>query len=115
MLPSKNRLNKKEVETIFKRGESFRSDFLLLKIIKNKKHSPPRFSVIVPIKVSKKSTERNKIKRQIRESLRGEIDNIKEVDGIVIALGSILNKNFKEINKEINKLLEISNLRLKNR
>ncbi|MDD5551557.1 MAG: ribonuclease P protein component [Candidatus Pacebacteria bacterium] len=112
MLPSKNRLNKKEVETIFKKGESFKSDFLLLKISKSKKQSPLRFSVIVPIKVSKKSTERNKIKRRIRESLRKKIKNTKEVDGIIMAFPEILGKPYQEIDEELDKLLKASNLLL---
>lgn len=107
MLKKKNRLKKKEVDFIFKKGKTRKSGFLILKFVKNERASLPRFSVIIPVKVSKKSTKRNKIKRQIRESLRKKIENIKrETDGIVMVLPEVLDKSYKEIDKEVEELLK---------
>lgn len=112
MLPRKNRLNKKEVENVFKKGKKFVGKFLILKIEKKEKRAYSSFSAIVPIKVSKKSTDRNKIKRKIRESLREKLPQIKPgFQGIFISMPEILDKKFKEIDEEIKNLLTISNIK----
>lgn len=105
MLPKQNRLSQKEIKQIFKKNKTFQGETLILKIMPNSLPLP-RFSVIVPIKVSKKSTKRNKIKRQIREILRKKLPQIKPgFDGIFIANSKILEKNYWEIDEEIEKLL----------
>lgn len=106
MLPKIHRLNKKEVETIFRNGQGVKEDFLILKILKNK-FTGTKFSVIVPLKVSKKATLRNKIKRRISELLRVKIKNIKAgTCGIVLAAPGIEKKDFLEIEAILNRLLE---------
>lgn len=115
MLPKEYRLNKREVEVVFKNGKSIEDGFLILKFIKNKEKKPkkPRFSVIVPVKVSKKVSKRNRIKRQIRESLRRRINliKIKEIDGLIIAKPQIFGKTYKEIDENLDKVIKkINNL-----
>ncbi|HOK35178.1 MAG TPA: ribonuclease P protein component [Candidatus Pacearchaeota archaeon] len=106
MLPSQNRLSKKEVEKIFKKNKTFQGNFLLLKTKKNSL-LVSRFSVIIPLKVSKKSTQRNKLKRQIREILRENLTNIKPgFDCVFIATPKIIGKKYKEIKEETEKLLK---------
>lgn len=110
MLPKKNRLTKKEVDFVLKKGKTYKQGFLLLKIFRRKDFLFPCFSVIVPVKVAKKSTKRNKIKRQIRESLRKKICSIKGgFCGIIMALPEALGKNYKEIDREVEKLLKTAN------
>lgn len=112
MLSRKNRLNKKEVESVFKKGRKFVGIFLILKTEKEEEKSCSSFSAIVPVKVSKKSADRNKIKRRIRESLRKKLPQIKPgIKGIFIAMPEILNKSFKEIDEEVNKLLAMSKVK----
>lgn len=109
MLKKENRLHKREVELVFKKGSNIKEGFLILKYLENKEKDPlvPRFAIIVPTKVSKKPTKRNRIKRQIRESLRKKIDKInnKSIDGLIIALPEILEKDYWEIDKNIEKIL----------
>jgi ribonuclease P protein component len=114
MLPKKNRLKKKEVEAVLKKGKTYRSIFLFLKLTRN--NLPiSRFSVIVPVSLSKKTTKRNKIKRQIRESLRKKLPKISPgIDGILMALPGAIERDYREIEKEVDKLIEISSLRLQN-
>jgi len=62
---------------------------------------------MVPLKVSKKATLRNKIKRRISELLRVRIKNIKAgTCGIVLAVPGIEKRDFWEIEESLNKLLE---------
>lgn len=110
MLHKENRLHKREVEIVFKKGKSIKEGFLILKFIENQKkeHKRPRFSVIVPVKVSKKVSKRNRIKRQIRESLRRKINLVKrkEVDGLIIAQPQISGKTYKEIDENLEKIIK---------
>ena len=112
MLPKKNRLNKKEVEFIFKKGKTHKEGFLLLKIIKYKELPYSSFSAVVPKKISKKAVERNKIKRRIRESLRKKLSQIQPgFKGIFIALPEIINQDYKIIDKNINKIIITSKIK----
>ncbi|MCD6094486.1 ribonuclease P protein component [bacterium] len=116
MLPKENRLSKKEVELVLKKGRTYRGFFLILKYWKNKLSSEDkrlsRFAVIVPQKVSKKATKRNRIKRLIRENLRKRLSQIKfGFDVVFMATPEILNKNYWQIGKEVERLLRLGNLR----
>lgn len=114
MLPRQNRLKKKEIEKVLREGKTFRSVFLILKIVKadkrgltgKGKESVSRFAVIVPIRVAKKAAKRNKLRRQIRESLRKKLQLIKPGwDGVFLSLPEALKKDYWHIDREVNKLL----------
>ena len=110
MLSKPYRLKKKEVEMIFREGSGIKEDFLILKILKNKL-TGIKFSVIVSLKVSKKTTVRNKIKRRISELLGVKIKNIKRgTRGIILAAPGIEGKDFWEIDEALNRLLERAKL-----
>jgi len=75
MLPKKFRLGKKEIERLNKKGNFFRQDFLLAKIISNRtNHS--RFATIISSKISKKATSRNRLKRKTFALLENIINSI---------------------------------------
>jgi ribonuclease P protein component len=112
MLSRQNRLNKKELDFVFKKGSTFKKDFLLLKVIENKSDLPPKFSVVAPLKISKKTTQRNRLKRLMREALRREIGNVKKgVQAIFIALPEIQDKDLETIHDLIDKLLKIAKIK----
>jgi len=77
MLPKKLRLPKKEVEKVFKEGKVISGNFLILKW-KNISFPYSLFGVIVPLSFSKKSSQRNKIKRQIQAILQNLLSKVKE-------------------------------------
>ena len=107
MLPKNNRLTKKkDFEYVFKKGRSFKEDFLILKIVE--KHlGQIRFGFVVSQKISKKASLRNKIKRRISESVRFKIGKFKKrLDGILIALPEIEKKDFWKIDEIIEKLFK---------
>jgi ribonuclease P protein component len=108
MLPEINRVKKKrDFEIIFKKGVSFKSPSLILKVLKtNLNYS--RFGFIVSQKVSKKAVIRNKVRRRLSKIIRDEFKNIKTgLDIVFISLSGIEKKEFLEIKAElINRLKE---------
>ena len=107
MLQKENRLKKKkDFEKLFKEGRSFREKLLVLKANKNNL-GKSRFGFIVSKKVSKKAVARNKIRRQLREIVRKEINNYqKGFDVAIIALPGIELKSFKEIDQTLKSALK---------
>lgn len=106
MLEEKNRLRKKkDFDKIWKEGESFREDFIILKI-KKAETSESRCGFIVSQKVSKKAVIRNKVKRRFREVVKEMIKTMDKADVLLIALPESKNKEFKVIKKTIEKLLK---------
>jgi len=107
MLPKNNRLTKKkDFEYVFKKGRSFKEDFLILKIVENHL-GQIRFGFVVSQKISKKASLRNKIKRRISESVRLKIGKLKKrLDGILIALPEIEKRDFWKIDEIIEKLFK---------
>lgn len=111
MLPRKNRLKrKKEFERVFKEGETKKEDFLFLKWLKN--NLPiSRFGFVVSRKISRKATQRNKIRRRLREIVRLKIPKIKKgIDGILVALPGLEKKDFLEIKETIEKIFKKAKL-----
>lgn len=111
MLPKENRLKKrKEVESVFKKGRTFRGRSLVLKKMENNLRKT-RFCLIVPQNVSKKSTLRNRLKRQMGEIIRKTLSQIKEgFDVVLIALPEIFGKDFNRMKNEIHGLFKKANL-----
>lgn len=105
MLANKNRLKKKkEIERVFKEGRGFGGNFLFLKIVKNNL-GISRFCFVVGKNLSKKATVRNRVRRRISELVRLKLKNIKNgIDAVFIALPGTEKKDFREIEKTIDKI-----------
>jgi len=100
MLPQQHRLvKKKDFELVFNKGESVKSGFLLVKLVKNNL-SENRFGFVVSKKISTKATVRNKVKRRLRDAVDSRIKELKKpADVVVIALSGIEKKDFLETKK----------------
>jgi len=111
MLAEINRLKqKKDIERVFRKGENFKEDFLILKLAKNSLNRA-RLAFVVSQKVSKKATLRNKIRRRLSELVRFKIKKIKKgIDVVVVALPGLEEKDFWEIEETINKLFSKAKL-----
>lgn len=111
MLPRINRLQKnKDFNKVFKKGKGFREDFLFLKILDNN-YGVSRFGFVVSNKISNKSTVRNKIKRKLRNLVREKLPGIKKgMDLVIIVNHQINEKEFREMEKTLNKLFLKSNI-----
>jgi ribonuclease P protein component len=102
MLKKVNRLTKdKEFNNVFKIGKSSYDKITGVRVVANRLNYN-RFGILIGAKTSKRATERNKIKRQIREIIRLRLDRMRTgFDCIIIGLTEIVDKNHKEIEKSI--------------
>ena len=107
MLAKQHRLQKdKEFESVFMRGKASSGKFLFLKLKRNNLQIS-RFGFIIGKKISKKATVRNKIKRQLREIVRKNLNNIKSgFDVVVVTKPGIITKNYQEIKNDLENLFQ---------
>lgn len=99
MLNKNNRLRKtRDIEAVFKSKKSFYSDFFGVKAISNNLGTN-RITIIISAKVSKKSVDRNKIKRKLKAVFIKENIKMKQgFDCIIILNKDISGKTFLEVN-----------------
>lgn len=111
MLPKINRLKSaKKIDAVFREGRGFKGSFLFIKLTKNHLNVS-RFAFLVGRKVAQKATQRNQMKRRLRDIIKKEMPCIKKgVDLVVIPQKSIENKNFQAIKKETKYLLKKAGL-----
>lgn len=98
MLKRNNRLSKnKDFDNVFQNGRSSYHKSLSVKLIPNNLEYN-RFGILVGLKVSKKATVRNKIKRQLRAAIRLEEPFLKKgYDCVLVIFPLILANNYEEI------------------
>lgn len=105
MLPKANRLiKKKDFKIVLKKGRKIFAGPIWLMFKKNNL-GLTRVGFVVGLKISKKATERNKIKRRLRSAFRCFL---KEVSGYDIIIGvepKIKEKKISEIVRGLNDLL----------
>ena len=105
MLPRINRLTKKsDFQKVFKTGWKIGGELIWLKYKKNNMDSA-RAGFVVGLKISKKATERNKIKRRLRSAFRYFLKEISGYDIIVGANPEIKGKKFPEIIRALKNLV----------
>ena len=113
MLPRPYRLNKeKEIDLVFKQGKAFFSQFLTLKFLANNLVNS-RFCFIVGNKISKKSSKRNLLKRQLRAIIWLNLAKIKPSQDIIIiakAGSRILEMTYQELEQQMLWLLKKASL-----
>lgn len=114
-LPSEVRLKKKrDFDFIFKKGKSFSTPILRLSYLKNNL-GQSHFAVVVSTKISKKATQRNKIKRRLYSLIRTNLNQIKSGYNLIfIVKPEILKKKFSDLEKFFLKTLDKLGLLKKN-
>ncbi len=102
MLKKQFRITKDyDFKKIYKRGNTFRDSFFIVKIAGNKLDHL-RFGFVVSKKTASKSVDRNKIKRQLSEIARTNLAKIKPgFDIIIIANKQILGNSYQEIENRL--------------
>jgi len=112
MLPKENRITKRfEFDGFFGAGfkkaggNNISSPFLIVKT-KTNKLTVSRIGFIVSNKVDNRSSVRNRVKRYLRETMRLNLDKIKNnLDILIIAQPAIKKKKHLEISNELLVLL----------
>ena len=111
MLPKEFRLKKRSAfSATYRTGKTLHRDGITVFIGKEKSNEYPiRIGFVVSKKIHKRAVKRNRIKRLMRESYRllikeGAVPD-KYISLIFVASSKLLNKNFKEIDNTIRKLV----------
>jgi len=107
MLDKKNRLSDKTaVGEVLKRGRTTFNEFCRIRSLKNKV-TENRFVIIVSNKFSKKATERNRIKRQVRSVIRRLNPYLaKPYDYLIIIRTGAFNKDITAIELALKNALD---------
>jgi len=111
MLPKANRLTREtDFKAVARGSRPIHSPCLILKKL-NFANQTTKFGIVISAKVSKKATQRNKVRRRVREILRS---NIKKVSSgykvMLVAKGPILDQDYQALKKELEGLLKKSGL-----
>ncbi len=106
MLPAKNRLHQeKDIKKTIRLGRSVYSPYFRLKYSKNDLERI-RLTVVISAKVSKKAVVRNRLKRQIREIFRINLDKIiVGYDLVLTANAQALELDFQGIKDQLSDLI----------
>jgi ribonuclease P protein component len=104
--------NSKDIYVTSLRGRSFFSPYFVIKFVASPAALPlPRFTVIVSTKVSKRAVERNRIKRVLREAIRGDLSAFRPGDYVIIVKARAAKRLPAEIRQELDRLM--ASVRLK--
>jgi len=109
MLAKKYRLPVHKVYRL--RGRVFGGDYFSIKITKNNL-GYSRFGAVVGVKISKKATERNKLRRLVFNTIKENFEMLKKknLDVLILTRPNIINLSKEEIKKLItNSLSQIAN------
>lgn len=106
MLPKPNRLRaRKDFETLWKKSRSVYGRVLGVRFAPNGQIES-RVGIVIGVKISKRSTKRNAVKRKIREILRKKVIEIMPgFDIAIVARQGVLEVTFDDLQKEINLIL----------
>lgn len=111
MLAKQFRLVKdKDFKKIFKLGKSSYTKIFRIKVLANGLEIN-RYGIVISTKVSKKSVERNKLKRQFRAAIK-EFDKkfATGFDLVIIVFPAALNQKYEFIKSQLEKILFILKL-----
>lgn len=107
MLPTSNRLTKeRDFKKINAKGKSFFSPLFKIRKLANDMELS-RFGFVVTTKTTKKATQRNAIKRQVREIVRLSLKELTPgFDAIITIKKEALGLEYQELEKDLKKLLK---------
>ena len=105
-LASKYRLTGKQLARVFKQGKTVKNSFFFIRFISNDLGFA-RVAVIVPVKVLRKATARNYLKRFVIETIRTKHFLENSYDVIITATSNIVGKQPEEIKRGLEQTTNI--------
>ena len=111
MLPRAHRIrSRQDIAALARRGQAIRGPHLTLRIFVRPK-GPSRFVCSISQKVSKKATERNRLRRQLQEIIRHTLPSLtRPSDGLVLVRPEALHTPFPVLRDEVHLLFERAKL-----
>lgn len=110
MIAQKNRLKKADFEQIFRNGNKLYNQYCNIRYLSNRLDYC-RFAVIVSNKISKKATERNKVRRRVKAVIQENLSNFsKNYDIVITVLSSLAELDYKELQENLLNLLKKNRL-----
>ncbi len=102
MLPKENRLTKsRDFDAVYKKGRFFGTKFFGLKYMENGL-AATRAGFVVSTKISKSAVKRNRLKRQMREVFRLNLDKIKPgMDISIITKPGAAGMEYNDIERDL--------------
>lgn len=112
MLPRKHRLSlRKNFQAKNLEERLIQGKYFGLKIIKQEARTEPRFAIIVSSKIAKKATQRNRIKRLLREAIRSILKDIKKGhNAVILTKKQAATANLSELKSSLKRALQIANM-----
>jgi len=110
MLNKKNRIsNRQLISKLLSSGKVYQTDSFTIKYLPSH-FADSEFAIITSKKISTKAIVRNKLRRQISESLRLNLNLLKNpLVAVIITKSSILNKEYQDIEAKIQEFLNTTN------
>jgi ribonuclease P protein component len=99
MLPARYRLPKEQISDLLRHGLKIIGESVVVRY--KKTTSNPGFAFVVPAKIDKRATTRNRIRRLLSESVRHLLP---PVDGVVIVRKNIASLSQKEVQLMLEKM-----------
>lgn len=104
MLPKKFRLTVSSFNLIPQKSTSVNASLLVIKL-KKAKDNHPRFAVIVPKSLDKRSTARHKTQRIIMKAIENKLGSVKTAASILLLAKKTLDKkDLIQVEKELEKV-----------
>ncbi|MAG60004.1 ribonuclease P protein component [Candidatus Woesebacteria bacterium] len=112
MLQTHHRLTRKsDFQKVLKNGNLVQGIFFGMAYLESSLSSGPKIGTIVSNKISKSAVARNRIKRLLRETVRGYIPSLeKEALLVFLAKKTSLEANAKDVANDVSTLLRKSGL-----
>ena len=94
-----------DFQTVYQQGKRYRHSNLLLRVLGDRPGASSRFGITVGKKVSKKATDRNRIKRQIRAAIAHLSPQSQPgFDVVIIVLPQAIECNYERFLRELEQL-----------
>lgn len=105
MLPASHRLPSSDIGQVMRSGKRVSNNFLELFFVQS--HTQiSRFAFVVPIRVDRRATARNRVKRLLREAVQTLLPNIRGgIDAVIFAKSKLLVAEEQKIAQSVDELL----------